>query len=190
MADDGTDDRAARVRARAGRRGRGRQPHERRGAARVPRQADRPGQGRERPVLAAPEGHDDEGVRPDHLRPRGARLLSQRSSPTTARRWPRPAAIPTTASAPCSRRRSRSRAEERKGSRGRDQPGPRQRPGARHGRFGQRHHQPPRPQRRDHRRLDAGHDPQLRPHVGTRRQRRPTRSPSFPTAATPASTRS
>ena len=28
-----------------------------------------------RPVLGSPEGHDDEGLGPDHLRPRGAGLL-------------------------------------------------------------------------------------------------------------------
>ena len=37
--------------------------------------ADRPGQGRRRALLGAPQGHDDEGLRPDHLRPRRAGLL-------------------------------------------------------------------------------------------------------------------
>ena len=36
------------------------------------------GQGRRRPVLRPPQGHDDEGLRPDHLRPRRARLLRRR----------------------------------------------------------------------------------------------------------------
>jgi isocitrate dehydrogenase len=36
--------------------------------------AGRPRQGRGRAVLGAPQGHDDEGQRPDHLRPRRARL--------------------------------------------------------------------------------------------------------------------
>ncbi len=39
--------------------------------------ADRPRQGRGRAVLGAPQGHDDEGLRPDHLRPRGAGLLPE-----------------------------------------------------------------------------------------------------------------
>ena len=42
-------------------------------------------------------------------------------------------------------------------------------PGTRHGRLRQGHHQPARALRRHRRRLDAGHDPQLRPHVGPRR---------------------
>ena len=37
--------------------------------------ADRAGQGRGRAVLGAPQGHDDEGLRPDHLRPRRPGLL-------------------------------------------------------------------------------------------------------------------
>ena len=39
--------------------------------------ADRRRQGRGRAVLAAPQGHDDEGVRPDHLRARRARRSSR-----------------------------------------------------------------------------------------------------------------
>ncbi len=38
-----------------------------------------------------------------------------------------------------------------------------------HGRLGPGHHQPPRPERRHRRRLHAGHDPRLRPHVGSGR---------------------
>ena len=45
-------------------------------------------------------------------------------------------------------------------------------------------------ERRHRRRLDAGHDPQPRATCGVPTARRPTPSPSFPTAATPASTRS
>ncbi|KAJ1683894.1 hypothetical protein LUZ63_020881 [Rhynchospora breviuscula] len=37
---------------------------------RVPRRDPRDGPGRGRAVLGAPQGHDDEGQRPDHLRPR------------------------------------------------------------------------------------------------------------------------
>ena len=47
-------------------------------ARRVPRRADRRRQGAGRPLLAAPEGDDDEGLRPDHLRPRGADVLRGR----------------------------------------------------------------------------------------------------------------
>ena len=47
-------------------------------ARRVPGRADRRRQGAGRPVLAAPEGDDDEGLRPDHLRPRGAGVLRRR----------------------------------------------------------------------------------------------------------------
>ena len=45
---------------------------------RVPRRADRAGQGRRRAVLGAPEGDHDEGLRPDHLRPRRAGVLPER----------------------------------------------------------------------------------------------------------------
>ena len=77
-ADDGTttvlkDDLAA-----AGGRGHRRHLHERDGPASLPRRADRRRQGAGRAVLAAPEGDDDEGLRPDHLRPRGAGLLRRR----------------------------------------------------------------------------------------------------------------
>ena len=43
--------------------------------ARLPGQRDRPGQGRRRAVLGPPQGDDDEGLRPDHLRPRRHRVL-------------------------------------------------------------------------------------------------------------------
>ena len=46
--------------------------------------ADRPGQGRGRALLGAPQGHDDEGLRPDHLRPRRCAPSSRRPSPATA----------------------------------------------------------------------------------------------------------
>ena len=67
-------------------RDRRRHVHERRGARRVPRRADgrRPGEGRA--VLDPPQGHDDEGLRPDHLRPRGDRRTSPTCSRSTARR--------------------------------------------------------------------------------------------------------
>ena len=50
----------------------------------VPGRADRPGQGRGRAVLGAPQGHDDEDLRPDHLRPRRCGPSSRRRSPGTA----------------------------------------------------------------------------------------------------------
>ena len=46
----------------------------------------------------------------------------------------------------------------------------RERPGARDGRLRPRDHEPARPQRRDHRRLDARGDPRLRPDVERRRR--------------------
>ena len=58
-----------------GRRGRGRHLHGRRSAAPLPHRADRARQGRGRAVLGPPQGHDDEGLRPDHLRPRRPGLL-------------------------------------------------------------------------------------------------------------------
>ena len=63
---------------------------------------DRPGQGRGCPVLGPPEGDDDEGLGPDHLRSRGAGLLPEDLRHATARCWPTPASAPTTASAPSS----------------------------------------------------------------------------------------
>ena len=69
------------------------------------------------------------------------------------------------------------------------EPGHRRRPGARDGRLRQGDHQPARPERRHRRRLDAGDDPHLRPHVGPRRRggRHPRGDPGL--VVTPASTR-
>ena len=44
-------------------------------AGRVPRRADRGRQGAGGPLLPPPQGDDDEGLGPDHLRPRRARVL-------------------------------------------------------------------------------------------------------------------
>ena len=57
--------------------------------------------------------------------------------------------------------------------------GPRRRPAPRDGQLRQGHHQPPRAQRRHRRRLHAGDDPHLRPHVGPGRRgaRHPRRHP-------------
>ena len=89
--EDGSTTRPARVGAGPRRRGRGRVGHARRGAARVSGGTGRAGQGRGRAVLGAPQGDDDEGLRPDHLRPRGARLLPEDVRPATARCSTRPA---------------------------------------------------------------------------------------------------
>ena len=88
----------------ARRRGRRRHVHERRRAAPLPHRADRPRQGRGRAVLGAPQGHDDEGLRPDHLRPRRAGVLPDalRAVRRGARR--RRHLARTTASARCSAR--------------------------------------------------------------------------------------
>ena len=53
---------------------------------------------------------------------------------------------------------------------GHDRAGHRRRPRPGDGRLRPRHHQPARAERRDRRRLDAGDDPHLRPHVGPRRR--------------------
>ena len=79
------------------RRGRRRHLHERCRARRVPRGAGRQGQGRRRPLLRPPQGHDDEGLRPDHLRPRRARLLRRRLRAVRRASWPPRASRPTTA---------------------------------------------------------------------------------------------
>ena len=54
--------------------------------------ADRQGQGRRRALLGAPQGHHDEGLRPDHLRPRRARVLPRRL-PAVRRRSSRAAGL-------------------------------------------------------------------------------------------------
>ena len=67
--------------------------------------------------------------------------------------------------------RRRDQGGHRQGHRRRSAPGD--------GELRQGHHQPPRPERRHRRRLDAGDDPHLRPHVGPRRRgaRHPRRHP-------------
>ena len=59
-------------------RGRRRDLHERQGAAGVPQGPDQARRGRGHPVLGPPQGHDDEGLRPDHLRPRRRDLPARR----------------------------------------------------------------------------------------------------------------
>ena len=123
------------VGAGQGRRGRRRDVHVDRGPAGVPRGADPAGQGRRRAVLAAPEGDDDEGLRPDHLRPRGAGVLPRavrgaRRAAAGAR--PRPEQRP--GRHPLRRREAgrRGQADPRRG-----QAGPGRRPGAGDGRLRQ-----------------------------------------------------
>src|SRR5262249_31629845 len=55
------------------------------GAARISVAPGRPGKERRRAVLAASQGDDDEGLGPDHLRPRGARVLPQDLRPVRRR---------------------------------------------------------------------------------------------------------
>ena len=120
---------------------------------------------RGRALLGPPEGDDDEGLRPDHLRPRGARLL-RRAVRGARRRRSRPSAsTPTTASARCWTRSRRCPSGERAAIHAAIERAYASGPGARDGRLRARHHEPPRPQRRDHRRLDAGGDPLVRPDV-------------------------
>ena len=141
------------------------------------RRPDRPRQGRRRALLGAPQGHDDEGLRPDHLRPRRQGLPRPRSSRPTAPTSPLPACPPTTGSAASSTAcRRLPNGDEIKAAI--DQ-GPRRRPAPGDGQLRQGHHQPARAERRHRRRLDAGDDPHLRPHVGPRRRgaRHPGRHP-------------
>ena len=86
----------------ARRRGRRRHVHGRRRAAPLPHRADRPGQGRRRALLRAPQGHDDEGLRPDHLRPRRAGVLPDPLRAVRRAAGRRRHLARTTASAPCS----------------------------------------------------------------------------------------
>jgi hypothetical protein len=59
------------------------------GAGGVPRRRDREDQGRGRPVLAAHEGHDDEGLGPDHLRPCGEGLAGAGVREVRRQAWTR-----------------------------------------------------------------------------------------------------
>ena len=55
-------------------------------AARLLREADRRRQGQGRAAVAAPESHDDEGVRPDHVRPLRRGVLPRRARTSTPTR--------------------------------------------------------------------------------------------------------
>ena len=126
-------------------------------------------QARGRAVLAASEGDHDEDLRSHHVRPRRVGLLRRRAREARrhaeeARRQPQ-------------QRLRRSPGEDRDAAggregrdRGRHRGGLCEPAAARHGQFRQGHHQPARAERRDRRRLDAGDDPRVGPHVGPRRQ--------------------
>ncbi len=154
----------------ARRRGRRRHVHERRRARRVPRRADGGRQGERRAVLDPPEGHDDEGLRPDPLRPRGDDVLRRRVR--QARRHLRP---PRSQPQRRTGRRARPRRDIARCRAGGDRSRRRSRAGigccARDGRLRPRHHQPARAERHHHRRVDAADDPRLREDV--ERGRRP-----------------
>ena len=120
-----------------------------------------------RAPLAAPQGHHDEGLRPGHVRPRRhgllqGRLREARRRAQAGRRQPeqRPRR-------PLQEDREPAGGQEGR-DRGRHQGRLRQAPGAGHGRLGQGHHQPARPERHHRRRLDAGRRPRVRPDVGRR----------------------
>ena len=150
--------------------------------------ADRPGQGRGRAVLGAPQGHDDEGLRPDHLRPRRPGLLPGAVRRVRRDARGRRASARTTASAPSWtpwRRCPRARP-----SRPPCEPGIADGPALAMVDSDRGITNLHVPSRRDRRRVDAGDDPHLRPHVGPGRPggRHPRGDPGL--APTPASTRS
>ena len=140
----------------------------RRGARRVPGGAGRRRQGAGRPVLPAPEGDDDEGLGPDHLRPRAC----GRTSPDVFAEHGdalRPARTRTTAwraILTAIERCPTERAAIEAAITATYETGPR----ARDGRLRPRDHQPARAERRDHRRVDAGDDPHVGPDVERRRR--------------------
>ena len=129
--------------------------------------ADRGRQGAGRPLLPAHEGHDDEGLGPHHLRPRGARLL--RGGLREARRRSTKLGVDVNNGfgRPARARSPRLPDAERKADRGRHRGGLRA-ARARDGELRQGHHQPPRSQRHHHRRLHAAHDPRFGRHVERR----------------------
>ena len=150
----------------AGRRDPRRRRHAPRRPRRVPRRAGRRCEGFRRAVLGAPEGHDDEGLRPDHLRPRRGAVLRRRLRPV--RRRPR---LRGRRPERWSRQRPRRAVEaprlHTRGDREGDHRGLRSGPSLARS-TPPRHHQPARAQRRDRRRVDAGRDPHVRSDVERR----------------------
>ncbi len=164
VAADGDVTRAQGVGARDRRRGHRLDGDERGRAADVPRRTDRRRQGEGRAVLVAPQGHDDEGVRSDHVRPRRRGVL--RRPVRAARRGARCGGCQPARRAGTGDRRHRRSARRRAlGDRGRSRCRLRQGTRRGHGRLRSGHHEPARAERRDRRRLDAGDDPHVRPDV-------------------------
>ena len=156
-------------------------------ARRVPRRDAAGGGSRRHPLLGAPQGDDDEGQRPDHLRPRREGVLRRRVR--QVRRQDR-------RSRPHPQRRPRRRSSPGLPSvEGGDEiaaahhgrPQPRSAPVVHELRQG--HHEPARPLGRHRGRLDARAHPQRRQAVGRRTAARTTRSPSSRTRRTRASSR-
>ena len=158
-----------------GRRGARRRGHAPRGAPGLSGRADRRRAGAGRSVLRPPEDHDDARVRPDHLRTRSpgvlrGRVRTLRRGAQIRRRQPE--------------RRGRGDAQGDRvpvrraacGGAAGDRGGVRKRSAAREGGLSPRQHQPPLPERRYHRRVDARRDPLLGPDVERSRRTRGTRS--------------
>ena len=154
-----------------GRRGRRRHRDERRRAA-MQFLTEQIARAKDEDVLfsAAPEGHDDEGLRPDHLRPRRARPSSRRSSPSYGEQLAAAGLSPNNGLGAILKAAQDLPEESARRRRGRHREGPRRRPRLAMVDSDKGITNLHVPQRRDRRRLDAGHDPQLRPHVGPRRQ--------------------
>ena len=132
--------------------------------------AGRRGQGAGRAVLRAPQGDDDEGVRSDHLRPCRPALTSRRLFAEHATAL---AAADVNANDGLGALLDAlERLPDRRATSaiGGDRRRLRRRARTRHGRLRPRDHQPARPLRRDHRRLDAGGDPRVGPDVEPRRR--------------------
>ena len=138
---------------------------------RLPRAADRQGQGRRRAVLAPPQGHDDEGLRPDHLRPRRRACSSRTSSRSTAPRSPTLGVDLNNGFGDLVGKIDKLPADQKAAIEADIQAAYRRRPGARDGQLRQGHHQSPRAERRHRRRLDARDDPRRRQDVERPRAR-------------------
>jgi isocitrate dehydrogenase len=119
-----------------------------------------------RDVLAARQGHHDEGLAPHRVRPLRA-IFYKEAFAKHAKLFASWASTSTTAWSICT---TRSPACPRAAGRDQGRPArlPRAPPRAGHGRLGQGHHQLPLAQRH-RRRLHARHDPQRRQDVGRRR---------------------
>ena len=141
-----------------------------------------------RDVLAARQGDHDEGLAPDRVRPLRAHLLQGR-----VREARRPVRQPRHQR---QQRHGRFVREDRqaagfaaRGNHPRHPRLPGTPSGARHGRFGQGHHQFPLAERRDRRRVDAGHDPRRRQDVRRRRSPEGSQGGHPRNRPSPASTR-